>query len=130
MATEPHTIVDRIFSFFDKRIAALTTAGIARERIVLDPGMGFFLGNDPEVSFEVLRRLPEIKTRYGLPLLVSVSRKSFLRRLVDVDVQKSGPVTLAAELYVAAQGADFIRTHDVAALKQALMVSEALKSGR
>lgn len=130
VATEPHTIVDRIFSFFDKRIAALTTAGIARERIVLDPGMGFFLGNDPEVSFEVLRRLPEIKTRYGLPLLVSVSRKSFLRRLVDVDVQKSGPVTLAAELYVAAQGADFIRTHDVAALKQALMVSKALKFGR
>ena len=128
--TDPRTIFDRLFAFFDQRVEALTNARVARERIVLDPGMGFFLGSDPEVSLEVLRRLPEIKTRYGLPLLISVSRKSFLRKLAGVDVANSGAVTLAAELYATLQGADFIRTHDVAALKQALTVWNALNSVR
>ncbi len=77
----PDEIFDRIVRFFERRIAALTGAGIARERLILDPGMGFFLGSDPETSFTVLRRLPELKARFGLPVLVSVSRKSFLRKL-------------------------------------------------
>jgi dihydropteroate synthase len=128
--TDVRTIMGRLFAFFDQRIGALTGAGIARERIVLDPGMGFFLGSDPNVSLEVLRRLPELKARYGLPLFVSVTRKSFLRRLAGVAIDKAGPVTLAAELFAANQGVDFIRTHDVAALKQALTVWNALNSGR
>lgn len=128
--TDVRTIMDRLFAFFDQRIGALMGAGVARERIVLDPGMGFFLGSDPNVSLEVLRRLPELKARYGLPLFVSVTRKSFLRRLAGVEIDKAGPVTLAAELFVANQGVDFIRTHDVAALKQALTVWKALNSGR
>ena len=57
----PVEIFDRIRAFFEPRIAALTEAGIARERLILDPGMGFFLGSDPENSFTVLRRLPELK---------------------------------------------------------------------
>ena len=69
----------------DARLAALEGAGIARSRLVLDPGMGFFLGTDPETSLEALRRLPELKVRYGLPVLVSVTRKSFIRRLVGRD---------------------------------------------
>jgi dihydropteroate synthase len=126
--TDPRTIFDRLFAFFDQRIAALVAAGVARDRIVLDPGMGFFLGNDPNVSLEVLRRLPELKARYDLRVLVSVSRKSFLRKLAGVDVTNAGPVTLAAELFAALRGADFIRTHDVAALKQALTVWKVLDS--
>ena len=77
----PAEIFDRILRFFERRIAALTEAGIARDRLILDPGMGFFLGSDPENSLTVLRRLPELKARFGLPVLVSVSRKSFLRKL-------------------------------------------------
>lgn len=127
IATDPATIVERLFRFFDERIDALTKAGVARKRLVLDPGMGFFLGTDPEVSLTVLRRLPELKQRYGLPLLVSVSRKSFVRRLANVDVRESGPATLAAELFAAARGADFLRTHDVSALKRALSVWAALQ---
>lgn len=130
LETDVRTIFDRLYAFFDQRVGALTGAGVATGRIVLDPGMGFFLGSDPNVSLEVLRRLPEIKARYGLPLFVSVSRKSFLRKLAGVDVDKAGPVTLAAELYAASRGADYIRTHDVAALKQALTVWNALNSGR
>jgi dihydropteroate synthase type 2 len=126
VATDPATILDRLFAFFDARLATLTSAGIARERIVLDPGMGFFLGTDPEVSLSVLRRLGELKVRYDLPALISLSRKSFVRRLAGVEVAASGPATLAAELFAARQGADFLRTHDVAALKQALSVWTAL----
>ncbi|MBI1210473.1 MAG: dihydropteroate synthase [Alphaproteobacteria bacterium] len=128
--TDASTIMDRLYAFFDRRLGALTGAGVPAERIVLDPGMGFFLGNDPNVSLEVLRRLPEIKARYGLPLLVSVSRKSFLRKLAGVEVEHAGPATLAGELFAALNGADFIRTHDVAALKQGLTVWKALNSGR
>ena len=128
--TDAQTIMARLFSFFDQRIGALMGAGIAPQRIVLDPGMGFFLGSDPNVSLEVLRRLPEIKARYGLKLFVSLSRKSFLRKLAGVAIDQSGPATLAGELYAAGQGADFIRTHDVAALKQALTVWNALNSGQ
>ncbi len=128
IATDPATIFDRLFAFFDARLAALTSAGVARERIVLDPGMGFFLGTDPEVSLTVLRHLGELKARYNLPVLISLSRKSFVRRLAGVEVAASGPATLAAELFAARQGADFLRTHDAAALKQALSVWTALEN--
>jgi dihydropteroate synthase type 2 len=127
IATDPATIFDRLYAFFDQRLGALTSAGIARERIVIDPGMGFFLGTDPEVSVTVLRRFGELKARYKLPILISLSRKSFIRRLASVEVAASGPATLAAELFAASQGADYLRTHDVAALKHALTVWAALK---
>lgn len=127
IATDPATIMDRLFRFFDDRIAALTRAGVARERIVLDPGMGFFLGTDPEVSLTVLRRIGELKKRYELHVLISVSRKSFIRKLANMEVQESGPATLAAELFASSQGADFLRTHDVSALKRALAVWAALQ---
>ncbi|GAA1559649.1 hypothetical protein GCM10009804_15610 [Kribbella hippodromi] len=61
-----------------------------------------------------------------MPVLISPSRKSFLRALTDRDLVDIGPATLAAELYAAAQGADFIRTHDVAALSDALTIFAAL----
>jgi dihydropteroate synthase type 2 len=128
IATDPATILDRLFSFFDTRLAALENAGIVRDRIVLDPGMGFFLGTDPEVSLTVLRRLDALKARYRLPVLISLSRKSFVRRLAGVEVAASGPATLAAELFAAARGADYLRTHDVAALHHALSVWAALES--
>ncbi|MEQ1866834.1 MAG: dihydropteroate synthase [Micropepsaceae bacterium] len=127
--TDPATIFDRLFRFFDERIAALERAGIARERIVLDPGMGFFLGTDPQVSLTVLRRLGELKTRYSLPVLISLSRKSFIRKLANVEVAASGAATLAAELFAAEAGADYLRTHDVGAFKQALAVRLALQAG-
>ena len=91
-------------AFFDARIEALTEAGIARERLILDPGMGQFLGSDPENSLILLRRLPELKARYGLPLLVSVSRKGFLRKLVNRPAQEAGAASLAAELFAEAPG--------------------------
>jgi dihydropteroate synthase type 2 len=124
----PDAIMSRLFAFFDSRIAALERAGIARERIVLDPGMGFFLGTNPKTSLTVLRRLPELKARFGLPILVSVSRKSFLRRLTGRTVAEAGGVSLAAELFAIRQGADYIRTHAPAPLRDALLLEMALRS--
>ena len=116
----------RICAFFEHRIGALTAAGIARERIVLDPGMGLFLGSHPDASFAVLRRIADLKRAFSLPVLISVSRKSFLRRLVDRGVAEIGPATLGAELYAIRQGADYVRTHDPRALKDLLRVLETL----
>jgi dihydropteroate synthase type 2 len=122
----PTQIMDRLFRFFDARLAALEAAGIARDRLVIDPGMGFFLGTDPQTSFTVLRRLPEFKARYGLPLLVSVSRKSFLRAVTGRPAAQSGPASLAAEIYAVRQGADYVRTHEPGPLRDALAVQTAL----
>jgi len=120
-------IRSRIAAFFAARIAALTAAGIARERLILDPGMGFFLSSRPEASLAVLRDIGRLKREYGLPVLVSVSRKSFLRAVTGRgNPAELGAATLAAELYAAAQGADFIRTHDPGALRDALKVMAAL----
>jgi dihydropteroate synthase type 2 len=115
-------IFDRVTSFFDARIQALTDAGIARDRLILDPGMGQFLGSDPENSWIILRRLPELKARYGLPVLVSLSRKGFLRKLVNRPALEAGAASLAAELFAEAQGATHIRTHGPGALKDGLKV--------
>jgi len=122
----PGEIMDRLWRFFDARLAALEAAGVARERLILDPGMGFFLGTDPEASFTVLRRLTELKTRYGMPVLVSVSRKSFLRKITGKSAAEAGPASLAAELFAVRQGADYIRTHSPGPLKDALATEAAL----
>jgi dihydropteroate synthase type 2 len=123
-------IYDRAAAFFEQRIAALTGAGIAREWLILDPGMGFFVGSDPENSLTLLRRLPELKKRFGLPLLVSVSRKSFLRKLTGRQPEEAGAASLAAELFADANGADYIRTHAPGALRDGLKVLKAIGKGR
>jgi len=120
-------IVGHICSFFDERLSALEAVGVNRARIVLDPGMGFFLGSSPQTSFDVLARLGEIKGRFGLPLLIGVSRKSFLRAVTGRAPGEAAAATLAAELIAAMKGADFIRTHEAAPLKDALAVAAALK---
>ncbi len=70
----------------------------------------------------------ELKDAFGVPVLVSPSRKSFLRVLTGRDVTRSGPATLAAEIFAAWQGADYIRTHDVAAARDALTVLASITS--
>jgi dihydropteroate synthase type 2 len=120
----------RAVSFFDKRIAALTGGGVARERLILDPGMGFLVGSNPENSLTLLRRLHELKARFGLPLLVSVSRKSFLRKLTGRQPGEAGAVSLAAELFAETNCADYIRTHAPGPLRDGLKVLKAIGNGR
>jgi dihydropteroate synthase type 2 len=128
VALTAEAVWDRIQEFFASRLMALTAAGIARDRLILDPGMGFFLSSRPEASLRVLAGLGRLKTAFGLPVLVSVSRKSFLRALTGRTAAELGAATLAAELYAAAAGADFIRTHDPGALTDGLAVTHALRN--
>lgn len=117
----------RIEGFFADRVTRLEAAGIARSRLILDPGMGFFLSTRPEASLRVLAGIGGLKQAFGLPVMVSVSRKSFLAAITGREAPaERGAATLAAELFAAAHGADYIRTHDPAALRDALAVTAAL----
>lgn len=123
---DPEAVFSAICRFFEERLRTLGAAGIARARIVLDPGMGLFLAGNPEPSLVALRRIGRLKESFGLPILISVSRKSFLGTLTGRAIAERGPATLAAEIYAASQGADYIRTHDARALVDALKVLGAL----
>lgn len=126
VSSEPATILDEISNFFEQRLKSLQAAGISTDRIVLDPGMGFFLGTNEATSVKVLQNLEHIKNQFGLPLLISVSRKSFLRRIAGTTVAESNSATLAAEIFASMNGADFIRTHDTGALTDALVIMSKL----
>jgi dihydropteroate synthase type 2 len=119
----PDQILDRIVTFFEQRLNLLVAAGIAQDRLILDPGMGFFLGTDPQTSLTVLGRLPELADAFGLPLLVSVSRKSFLKALSP----EGEDASLAAEMFAVRQGAAYIRTHAPLALQEGLKLLEELE---
>jgi len=118
---------ERIEAFFEARIRALEAGGVRREQLILDPGMGFFLGSSPQASLRVLRWLPQLRARFQLPVLISVSRKSFTAGERGRAPLERGAATLAAELYAADQGASYIRTHDPAALADALEMHRALR---
>jgi dihydropteroate synthase type 2 len=124
--TDPAAVWDGTLRFFARRMAALQAAGVGRERLVIDPGLGYFLGSTPGPSLVALAGIRELKDTFGVPVLVSPSRKSFLRALTGRDVTRSGPATLAAEIFAAWQGADYIRTHDVAAARDALTLLAAI----
>jgi dihydropteroate synthase type 2 len=122
-ARAPNTteeVFDSLYRFFEERIPALERAGVARERLVIDPGMGFFLSSDPAPSFAVLDDLPHFKRHFGLPVMISVSRKSFLRGTLPPNAPEVVARTLEVELRAIAQGADYIRTHEVGPLRRAL----------
>jgi dihydropteroate synthase type 2 len=80
-----------------------------------------------EPSLRVLRNIASLRERFGVAVLVSVSRKSFLRALTGRSVHERGAATLAAEIWAAAEGVDYIRTHDVSALRDALNVLAAIR---
>jgi len=127
IALAAEEVWQRIEGFFAARIGRLERAGIARERLILDPGMGLFLSSRADASLRVLTSLGHLKQAFGLPVMVSVSRKSFLGEITGRAAPgERGAATLAAELYAAAHGADYIRTHDPAALRDALAVMAAL----
>jgi len=131
--SDPATIVDEIIRFFERGTASLMEAGIARERLILDPGMGFFLGSNPEASLAVLRDLDRLRA-LDLPILVSTSRKSFIGSILGGadrprPVAERGAGTLVTELWAAQHGVAYIRTHDVRALRDALTMLAALDAG-
>ncbi len=118
-----------VVRFAHERSATLMNLGIVRDRVVVDPGMGFFLAAAPAPSFHVLAHLDGL-CRLGHDVLVSVSRKSFLGAVTGLPAAARGPATLAAELHAVRAGAAYVRTHDPAALRAALAVQQAIEAAR
>jgi dihydropteroate synthase len=128
MQHSPHydDVVGEIRTFLAGRVRACRDAGVAAERIVVDPGFGF--GKTLEHNLQLLRRLSEVVAD-GVPVLAGLSRKSMLGTLTDrlAGDRLAGSVALA--VIAALAGARIIRAHDVAATVDALKVVSALKRG-
>ena len=110
--------------FFARSLDIAARAGIAEDRIALDPGLGF--GKTVEQNFALVARLAELGA-LGLPLLVGASRKSFLRRHTGREVQDSLAGTLALHMAAALHGAAILRVHDVAEHVDGVKVAAALR---
>jgi dihydropteroate synthase len=118
-------ILADIRRFFDRSLALADAASIPRNRIILDPGVGF--GKTSRQNVEAVARIGELRD-YGLPVLIGVSRKSFLGSLVEVGVEERLVATLAANLAAAASGAAIFRVHDVAEHVAALKVFGTIRA--
>jgi dihydropteroate synthase len=106
------------------RIAVAEQAGIVPDRIAIDPGIGF--AKRAEHSVELLRRLPDLAA-LGYPILVGVSRKSFMATITgETDPRRRLPASLAAGLFALSRGAAILRVHDVAETIQAIRLWQAL----
>ena len=120
-------IMADIAEFFTRSLAIAARAGVLRQNIVLDPGIGF--GKTPDQSLAVLARMSELKA-FGLPLLVGASRKRFIDKVSPAPPDQRLGGSIAAHLLAVLGGAAIIRTHDVAATVQALRVAMAIWSAR
>jgi dihydropteroate synthase len=109
------------------RLDDARAAGIERDRVALDPGIGF--GKTVQHSLELLARI-ETLTALGRPVLVGVSRKSFVGHLLDLPVDQRLEGSLAAAAVAVFLGARIVRTHDVAATVRAVRVAGALRAAR
>ncbi len=121
-------ILDDVQRFFDRSLALASKAGVPRERLILDPGIGF--GKTAAQQFIVLSNLPRLIEAFGLPILVGVSRKSFLKPLVGDEPMQRLIGTLAANLAAQAAGARIVRVHDVAQHAMAFRVARAIAEAR
>ena len=117
-------IMADITAFFARSLDIAASAGIARERIVLDPGIGF--GKTQEQSMRVLAQLGELRS-FGQPILVGASRKRFISTVTPSEPQQRLGGSIAAHLIAAQNGAKIIRAHDVAETVQALRVAAAIE---
>jgi dihydropteroate synthase len=120
-------ILADISAFFSRSLEIARRAGIAREKIVLDPGIGF--GKTAEQSLTAIACIGEFKS-FGLPLLVGASRKRFIDKVSPAPPDQRLGGSIAAHVLAVAGGAAIIRTHDVAETVQALRVAAAIRSAR
>ena len=121
MQSEPcyDDVMEEICEFINRQINLSISAGIDMSSIALDPGIGF--GKRVEDNTTILRRLREYKS-FGIPIVIGLSRKSFLGSLTGKKVDERLPATIAAHALALMHGADILRVHDVAEAKDAIAV--------
>ncbi|MFH0793200.1 MAG: dihydropteroate synthase, partial [bacterium] len=127
MQEAPHykDVIAELGEFFDERLAAVEEAGFDPEQVVLDPGIGF--GKTLEHNLTILAHLRELE-RGRRPLLVGVSRKSFLRALLNLEDDESRLMPTAGAVAAAVvMGAQAVRVHDVGEMAQVVRVAEAIR---
>jgi dihydropteroate synthase len=120
-------VVSEIKQFLEERMAFAISRGVKRERIMLDPGIGF--GKTIAHNLELLRRLDEL-VAIGQPLMIGTSRKSFLGRITGRDLDDRVAATVATNVLAYERGARVFRVHDVAPLRDALAVTAATVTAR
>ena len=120
-------IISDINAFFAHSIDIATRAGIPRDSIVLDPGIGF--GKTPEQSMQAIARLDAFK-KFGMPILVGASRKRFINEVSPSEPTERLAGSIAAHTMAFLNGATIIRTHDVADTLQAMRIAAALRDMR
>ena len=120
-------IMADVKAFFERSLDIAAKAGITREHIVLDPGIGF--GKTPEQSITVIARLTELRS-FGLPLLVGLSRKRFINAVSPSKPGERLGGSIAGNVLAALAGADIVRVHDVAETVQALRLTAAVEKAR
>ncbi|MFG1359269.1 dihydropteroate synthase [Xanthobacter pseudotagetidis] len=120
-------IVSDMLAFFERALETADKAGVKRERIVLDPGIGF--GKSFPQNLAAIRRLPELRA-LGLPLLLGTSRKSLIGKVIATEPAERLPGTIASNVIGVMAGVEIVRVHDVAAHVQALRVAEAIRDAR
>lgn len=118
-------IIDDVMAFFARSLEIAAQAGIARDQIVLDPGIGF--GKTPEQSITCIGKFAAFK-KFGLPLLLGASRKRFIASVSPSEPGERIGGSLAAHLFGAEHGAAIVRVHDVRETVQALRVNAAIRS--
>ncbi len=123
-------ILDEISSFFELQISKLLSIGVPFENLIFDPGMGFFLGENPDLSFRVLSGIQTLKQRFQR-IYVSVSKKSFLGTVLGgIPPSDREYATLAAEIYLYQSKIDWIRTHNPLKIKQSIKILEWINRGQ
>jgi dihydropteroate synthase len=126
VAEYPDGVFDEVVSWLSSAIEDALGAGVAHERLIVDPGIGF--GKTPEHSIELLHRLGELKQALGgFPMLVGTSRKRFIGELLGgAPPQDRLEGTAATVALAIAQGADIVRVHDVAIIMRTVKVSDGI----
>jgi len=126
MQIDPHyeDVVVEIADFFRERLQWLEEHGVARSRIILDPGIGF--GKTVAHNLSILRNIPSFKT-LGCQILIGHSRKAFIGRILDLEVDRRDCATAMLSLHCALAGADMVRVHDVELSKQAVRLAHNLR---
>jgi len=117
------SVVDEVMLELEKTLASAVAAGVQEERIVLDPGFGF--AKNAGQNLWILRDLEKFK-RFGRPLLVGISRKSFLGTVVGKKARERLAASLATQFLSMLRGADIIRTHDVGETVETLKILKAI----
>jgi dihydropteroate synthase len=116
-------VVKEVLEFLEERIAAAEDGGVSPRKIMIDPGIGF--GKTVEHNLEILARLNEFKV-LGKPVVVGVSRKSFIGKVTGSPPQDRLEGSIAAAVLAVREGADMVRVHDVAQTVKALKVANAI----